>query len=266
MRLDGKLRADGEGVGLRNVGELLQRDLRLSDGIEGKRRLVAAVIFPGGVFRVLFLEVRGIGEKKIAQLVRGGVGVNGAAEAVAHEAREVAGVVDVGVGEEDPVDGGGIDRKAFPVALLERLGAFEETAIDEELFVFGFDEVFGTGDGARGTQESDPRHRDGILGQIARRAQGFRTSGKDNRKLVHARVKAQHLRESCFEFILWREEEPGMLVRRSNREQMARLDWNVRGAGSGLLDGAQDIQRVLTSRCPQRCSLGNIGGRCAAEA
>jgi len=54
-----------------------------------------------------------------------------AAEAVGHEPRQVAGVVDVRVGQDDVVDRGGFDRQGLPVAQPQVLEALEQAAVDQ---------------------------------------------------------------------------------------------------------------------------------------
>ena len=103
-----------KGCGARNILELLERRFRFFHGIKRQRRFVARVTFLGGELRVFFLQVRGIGKQQAAKFARGGICVDRAVIAGAHQPRKIAGVVDMRVGENNPIDGGRIDRTACP--------------------------------------------------------------------------------------------------------------------------------------------------------
>jgi hypothetical protein len=78
------------------------------------------------------LEAAGIGQQ-VAEQGGGGRRREGLArEAHLHEAGEVAGVVDVGVGEDHAVDRLLGERKRLPVALVELEATLEETAVHED--------------------------------------------------------------------------------------------------------------------------------------
>ncbi len=76
VRAHGKFRADGEIILARNFLESRQGLLRLRHGVKRQRLFVAAVTFARGELRVFFLQVRGIGQQQIAQLVRRGIGID----------------------------------------------------------------------------------------------------------------------------------------------------------------------------------------------
>jgi hypothetical protein len=160
------------GISVREFGE---RGGSLVAGVERQRRLVRAVAVFGGVLGVLFHQVRGIGQQQRAEFARGGVGEDRSGEAAANQVRQVSGVIEMGVREQSPADGGGIHRQRFPIALAQLVAALEEAAIHQEAFAIGFDEIFGAGDGAGGTQERELRHRGVIVdgeGRGSNRRQG----------------------------------------------------------------------------------------------
>ena len=86
-RAHGELRADGESVSARNFLETSERLLRLVHRVKRQRRFVTAVTLSCRELRVFLLQVRRIGEQKLAKFVRGRVGIDGAAVSGVHEAR-----------------------------------------------------------------------------------------------------------------------------------------------------------------------------------
>jgi len=104
---------------------------------------------------VFFLDEGGIEEHGAAKVARGGGGEDGTLETAGGEVREVAGVVDVGVGEDNGVDFGGGEGEVFIALGGFRAAALIHAAIEEEAPDAGLNLVHGAGDGARGAAESD---------------------------------------------------------------------------------------------------------------
>ncbi len=75
-------------------------------------------------------------------------------------------MVNVGVGQHDPVDRRRIDRQAVPVPLAEFFRALEEAAVHEQALAARFDQVFGSRNAARGSEKSNFRHRGGIVDEM----------------------------------------------------------------------------------------------------
>jgi hypothetical protein len=68
-------------------------------------------------------------------------------------------VIEMGVGEQQHVDGFGIDGAALPVAVLKR-ALLEEAGVDEDAKAAGFEEMAGAGDLPVSAEESEfHRHR-----------------------------------------------------------------------------------------------------------
>ncbi len=193
VRTHRKLRAEGERVCARHFAKLLKRLPRFFDGVERERRIVAGVFFLSGEARLFFLQVRGVRQKQKAELVRGGVGINGAAVTVADEPGQEAGVIDVRVSENDPVDGGRIDGEFVPVALFELVRALEEAAVDEQAFAASLDEIFRSGNRARRAQKRDFRHRADILERTPRNAVLFPRSCRQGLFLLYTPREAARL-------------------------------------------------------------------------
>ena len=148
--------ADGDDGGPRHRLQLTQRGPGLLLGVERLCRIMPGEAVLVGVARVLFLQVARVGQEQ-AQQVAGGLGrVHGALEALASQPRQVAGVVDVGVGEHHRVQGRGLDRQGGPVALAQGLEALEQAAVDQDAGVAGLDQGLAAGDRARSAQEGDP--------------------------------------------------------------------------------------------------------------
>src|SRR5207248_6782524 len=111
------------------------------------------------VARVLFLNPRRIGQHERAELARGRRAEDPAPKAPRDEARQVAAVVQVRVGENYGVDPRGIDRQRRPVAQPELLQALKETAVDKDAAVAEIEEMLGAGDSAGGSKKCQRRHR-----------------------------------------------------------------------------------------------------------
>jgi len=142
---EGELHAIGDehGALVAEGDELPEAVLGIDHGVvrREEREVIAlpVAVQPGDV---AFMDVGGIGEHDAAQVARGGGGVDVAGEAALREVREIAAVVDVGVGEDDAVDLLGIEGElAVP---LHGLGttALIESAIEEDAGVVDLDEVF----------------------------------------------------------------------------------------------------------------------------
>src|SRR5579862_7073724 len=106
MRANRKLWADLESIGARNFAELRESGLRFRHGVKRQRRLVSAVAFLGRIPRILFLQMRRVGKEQRTELTRSRIRINGPAEAVSDQPRNVAGVIDMRVRQQQPVDGG----------------------------------------------------------------------------------------------------------------------------------------------------------------
>jgi hypothetical protein len=158
VEANGKFGADTEGAFARNRLKPGERLFGFLDGVEGQRGLVAAVALLGGVAGILFLEVSGIAEENLAEIAGGGVGENRAAKTVAHQPGQVAGVVDVGVSEDHPVDARRVDGQRLPVALAQFAVALEEAAIHQQPLPVRFHQMFRAGDAAGGTEKCEFGH------------------------------------------------------------------------------------------------------------
>ena len=160
--------ADREGIVARYLVKLREHGLRFRHGVERERRLVAAVAFFRRKSRVFFLQMGRIGEQHRAKFMSGGIRIDRAAIAVPVQSRQIAGVVNVRVRQQHPVNGRWIDRQLVPIALLQLLRAFEKPAIHQQTLALCFDKIFRAGNRACRAKESNFRHRADILDRIVR--------------------------------------------------------------------------------------------------
>jgi hypothetical protein len=130
------LRADREGPAARKLAEQLHHRRSVLFGVERQRLGVAAVFLEAGVLGVFFLKVAGIAQENAAQLDGRPVGIDRIAVAVLHQTRQPAGVVQVRVGENTPINRPRINGKRIPVALLEFAASLKEPAIHQEPLAF----------------------------------------------------------------------------------------------------------------------------------
>jgi hypothetical protein len=72
-------------------------------------------------------------------------------------------MVDVCVRHDDPVNRRRIQRQRIPVPLRQILPALEQSAIYQQLFAAGLDQVFRSRNGSRRAQKSNFCHRSAIL-------------------------------------------------------------------------------------------------------
>ena len=108
-----------------------------------------------GVLRLLFLQVRAVPEQDLAQVAGGRRGVDRPPEPVAHQRRQPAAVVEVGMTDDHRVDAARGHRQGQTVAQAKLLVALEQAAIDHQALAVVLDEVLGPGDGASGTEKTE---------------------------------------------------------------------------------------------------------------
>jgi len=109
----------------------------------------------GGLF---FLQVSGVREQDLEEVRRRPRRVDAPPEAVLHEPRQVARVVDVAVGQDHPVHRRGLDRQTVPVAQSQLLEPLVQPAVDEQPSGVRLDEVLGPRDGPGRTEELERGH------------------------------------------------------------------------------------------------------------
>ena len=129
-------------------GEQLHCVLCVVAVVERQRRVVLAGLVLVHERRIAFLQVGTVPEDDLGD--RGGpLGADdGAGETVADQPRQIAGVIEVGMGEDDRVDRVRVDGQRGPVEFAQVLDPLEQTAVDQDPGVVGLQQVLGAGDGA----------------------------------------------------------------------------------------------------------------------
>ncbi len=123
------------------------------DGLDGIA--AAACIAPVQLLDLHLLDMAGIRQHDRAKIDGRPRGVDGSPVARLDQLRYQAGVVDMGMGEEDRVEPFRL-KGEFPVVQgLERLGALEHAAVDENAPVSDLEEVAGAGDDMGGAEDMD---------------------------------------------------------------------------------------------------------------
>ena len=99
--------------------------------VERQRRAVLRVVVPVRLARVLFLNVRRVGQHQRAEIPGARRAEHASPKALRDEPRQIAAVIEVRVRQDDRIDPRRIDRKRCPVALPQLLETLKEAAVDE---------------------------------------------------------------------------------------------------------------------------------------
>ena len=146
LRLDAGRDADGFVVAHR-LAEEVQRVQRVVHGVQRFHRgLVAAPTAALGTAGVLFLQAGGVEHHDAGQVAAGGGGEDAPAEALAHQSRNAAAVIEMRVREQQHVDVGGIEAERRAVGLFLFAAALEQAAVDQDAAAVPFDQVARAGD------------------------------------------------------------------------------------------------------------------------
>ena len=160
----------GEGHGaeeLHRLAHVLLVEERQRGGVLGEPLAVEVA----GVF---LLQVGGVEEQDLGQLLRGRRAVDGAPEALLDEARHPPDVVEVGVGEDHRVHTGGRELRLRPVAQAELLLALEHPGVHEEPPPARLEQVLRPGHRLRRAEERQPGHGYSIFRSTVCRMPPFR--------------------------------------------------------------------------------------------
>jgi hypothetical protein len=105
------------------------------------------------ISRFLFLEVSGIGQQNAGQIYCSGRRIDGTAEPLSDESRQVTGVVDVRVSQNYGIDRAWIHGRLRPVAETEFLSALKQATVDKDPQTLGLQKEFRSRNGLRRAQE-----------------------------------------------------------------------------------------------------------------
>ena len=112
--------------------QIRKRFLRVLKRVERQRGMVFRVAVPVGVLGLFLLEITAVRQQDAAQGTRSRRAVDLTTVAVTHEQRDIAGMVQVRVREQDGVDVCGRDGERLPVAQAQLLQPLEQTAVHQD--------------------------------------------------------------------------------------------------------------------------------------
>jgi len=85
---------------------------------------------------------------------------------VAHEPRQIAGVIEVSVGQHAPVDRRRLFRQRIPVPQPQLLETLKQSAIHQQPLAFRFDQILRSRYGPGRAKKSEFGHRADILMEV----------------------------------------------------------------------------------------------------
>src|SRR5690554_8130308 len=103
-----------------------------------------------GTPSVLLLQIGRVTKQDLRKLIRRAGAVDGPAKPLSDQARKIAGMIDMRVGQNDRVNLRRWYRKRLPISQAKRLESLEHAAVNEDLFLLRFNKIFRTGDGQIG--------------------------------------------------------------------------------------------------------------------
>ena len=130
--------AHAKGDGL-EVGQAFEGFL---SGVKRQGGFVFGKAMAVGEFGVFFLQVAGIRQQNRAQLGSRTGAIDGAAEAVFDQEWQVAGMIEVSMGQNDGVDAVRFDGKWRPILEPQRLESLEQATIDKNAMVAVLNGIF----------------------------------------------------------------------------------------------------------------------------
>ena len=125
--------------------------------VERLDRFLAVLALLIEVLGVFLLNLAGVGHHDGGEVARGRRAINRAAETLAHQVRQIAAVIDVGMAKHHRVDLGGLEWKvAVPLPCLGPL-ALIQPAVQQKTPACRLDQVHRAGNGSGGAPESNGR-------------------------------------------------------------------------------------------------------------
>jgi hypothetical protein len=121
--------------------------------VKRQRRRVLRGLVAVGELGFFFLQMAAVEQQDTAQVKGCGRAVHLAGKALACQQRQVAAVVQVGMGQDDRVNAGRLHRQRRPVAQAQRLVALKQSAIDQHLRGALLQQVFRACDGVGSAQK-----------------------------------------------------------------------------------------------------------------
>ncbi len=179
--------------------EPFERGPRVVLGVQRERGPVPRVAGPVRIAGLLLLQPSAVGQHDRHQLA-GVVGdVHRTSEPTVHQAREVAAVVEVGVGHDDRVERPRRHGEVGPVALAQLLQALEQPGVHQHPAAVHLHQEAATGDGPDTSERGQQGDRHTIIGPPGSSRHQGRSSRRDltthgRRGRTDPGVAAQHPR------------------------------------------------------------------------
>src|SRR5262245_41016265 len=105
-------------------------------------------LVPVPVVGFFLLQARGVGQQNLHQLGGAARTINRPPKSMMHQARQVTGVIDMSMRDDDGINRGGVEWRFVPIAQTQLLQTLKQSAIDEYTAPVRFDQVLGSSDGS----------------------------------------------------------------------------------------------------------------------
>ncbi len=138
----------------RHRAELFQCVSGILLGIEWQGGMVFTVAVAVGILGIFLLKIAAIGQHDPAEIKSGSRAVNRPGKTRCCQARDIAGVVNVRMGEQNGVQLIWPERRRCPVALTVIFHTLEQTGIYQQLAVVRLHQIFRPRNGAGRTKKS----------------------------------------------------------------------------------------------------------------
>ena len=139
----------------RDRGQMLERGACILLRIERQRGLVLREAMAVGELGILLLQVPGVSQQDCAKIDGRARAINRSAEAALDQQRQIAGVIEMGMGENNGVDGARLRGKRRPILQAQRLEALKQAAVDEQPVPFVLHEEFRSGNGTDAAEKRE---------------------------------------------------------------------------------------------------------------
>ena len=142
----------GRGVEIQRP-QLLQRPQGVALPVKRQGRMVFRKAVAVREFRVALLYLGAVEQQEFAEVGRGRRAEHPTPEPLAHELRQIAGMVEVRVGEHHVVDRRRIDRESRPILQAQVLQSLEQAAVHKDAAPTHAKQMARSGDGPGGAQK-----------------------------------------------------------------------------------------------------------------
>src|SRR5215211_349112 len=124
-----------------------QRSERILFRVERKCWSVFGQLVTVAIVGLFLLETPRIGQEYLQKVCGAARAVNWTMKTMSHQARQITGVVDVCVSDQNSIQRTCIEGRLLPVSFAQFLQTLEESAINEDVRLLSVDQVLRSGDG-----------------------------------------------------------------------------------------------------------------------